>query len=267
MQRSVWVRLGASSVLAGATLCLVACGGDGDGGVGPGEALFDPADADAAAHAALPSPADMPGDGWEVTARDDFGDDDIDDFDACFEEEEACNELAGLRELGGIFSGDADDEDSWVGRAQVELSRALDDDELPGSVDVEIEVYETVTETRSGWSIARGLIESGEFGECMEAVISQGFEDDPEVEGIDLELRVRDRATLAESPHGGAAFGMEMEVSFAGIAFDAIQEIHWWPYSNAQVAVVISGPRDTTPREYVEDILERVDDAIVHATE
>ncbi len=119
---------------------LAACGGGDDDG-GASEALdifFAPDNADALAHATLPRVADLPGRGWEVAARDDFGDDDEDDdfnFETFAASEPACSQLSALVNLGGILG--SDDEELPAGRAQVEFENAPAGSILANSVEFE----------------------------------------------------------------------------------------------------------------------------------
>jgi hypothetical protein len=266
------VRIVILGVAALTMIAVSACSGSEDGDVDAtesgdivGEAVFDTQDADAAAHAALPAATDLPGTGWEVTARDEFDDDD-DEFDRYLEEEPACRQFAEMDDLPG-FLGGGDDEDEPLGRAQVEYSRVFDPDEFPDTVEVEVEVFESVADVQAGWGFTKDLFESEEMAECFEAAFARSFEDDPEMEGFEIELDVRPRDSLAESPRGGAAIGFDLSMEFVGFEFEVRMEIHFWPHGNAEITTGVSGTRDRMTRSHAAEVLAAVDAAVARSTE
>lgn len=257
-----------------AILCLAlaaaACTGDSNSdsdGAQLIEAFFDPERADELARAAMPEPADLPGDGWEVVGRDDFdddGDEEEDEFDRAFEDEPACAELNALDNLGGI-TGSGDDGDPPAGRAQIELSQPTAAQEIPTSVDVEIEIERTVSEISGSWGLAKDVIESPETQECMIAAMNAAFssgEDMPA--GADFEVSAR--SPSATAPNDGATMSFQVNMVVVGIEFDMAFEFYMFPYGNAGVTVGFVGESAAIDAALTKDVLAAVIDKL-EATE
>ncbi|MEZ4503807.1 MAG: hypothetical protein R3C39_14390 [Dehalococcoidia bacterium] len=219
---------------------------------------FDPQSADAAAHDALLAAADLPGSGWEVTARDDFEDGDF-DFEAAMSGVEACASMEQLAAFGSMFGEDSSDQAEYVGHAQIEFTRVDVGFDLPDTVEVEIAVNATVTETRAGWSLVKTMIESDEFSGCMVAALQQAFHDDPEMEGMTVRVEAVPASELPAAPNDGAGFAMTMQIGIAPISFDMGLHMYTWPHSNGEITVTFTGPAEHLTDDYVRDVLERVD--------
>jgi hypothetical protein len=237
--------------LAACALALAACSdSDNHGGNRPGSQadpavtrLFDPAGGDALARRALPGVADLPGTGWEVTARDEFDDDD-DDIGALFATIPSCGHLADLAFAPG-FGGD--DDHAPAGRAQVEFSRTTRGSMLPTSVEIEVEIAETVAETQTAWAVVRPLLTSEDTRECFRDLFVAAFaEGDPTGQ---LKVEMSDDEPLAASPQNGFAIAFGMKVFLGRTELLAGHfEMHFWPYSNAAVTVMIfTGSESLTP--------------------
>lgn len=266
-----------AAVAALSVLVAVGCGGNNEDDAAPGGGeepilrLFDPAGGDALARSMLPEPADFPGAGWEVTARDDFddnngeyGDGYGDEGGQPFPDLPSCQHLNEFAfSLPGQMNGSGDD-GTPPGRAQIELSRTLQGATFPTSVEVEVEIAETVAEVQAGWSIARTLLTSDETKRCFEDLFRVAFAEQDGTGQVTAEATSLDPAAAA--PHGGAslAFGIKVSMNDAEL-FDMHFEIHFWPYSNARVSVLIISEGDTLTPEVAADLLSAVDAKVVAA--
>ena len=248
-------------------LVTVGCGDD-DNGSTPGSSdqailrLFDPAGGDALARTMLPEIGELPGEGWEETARDAFDDDDADGEDP-FENLPSCQHLNELDVSLGSLGGSADDA-LPAGRAQVEYSRSVEGGILATSVEVETEITETVAETQSGWSIARSILTSDETKRCFEDLFSQAFAEQDETSQFTVEMASLD--PLAAAPHDGVslAFGMKLSMNRVEL-LDARFELHIWPYSNASVSVLLFSETEALTAELASQVLSTIDAKVVAA--
>lgn len=258
-----------AAVAAVSMLVAVGCGGDSKDPSTPGGdsqailRLFDPAGGDAAARALLPELTDLPGEGWEETARDQFDDEGSDEEDP-FQQLPSCehlNELDGAG-LGGLFGGAGEDDDAPpAGRAQVEFSRTVQGGILPTTVEVETEITETVAETQAGWSIARSILTSDETKRCFEDLFAMAFAEEGESSQFGVEMSSLE--PLATAPHDGVSLAFGMKMSSNGVQLlDARFEMHMWPYSNAGISVVIFSETEAATSEFVSQVLSTVDSKV-----
>ena len=251
-----------------AVLCafaFAACSGGDDGGASDAVAIFfAPANADALAHAALPAVADLPGSGWEITAQDDFGEDDDDDldFETFAATEPACAQLSGLANLGGIFGGGEDDEPA--GRAQIEFENAMTESLLPSSIEVEVEIEETVAEVEGAWTLVKDLMESDETEACMLAVFDTMF---GELAEQDIEVEVMAAEASSDAPNNGATMAFDIHMDISGIELDMAMEIYFWPYGNAALTVSFLGTPDTLDADTTGPTLDAVAEKLKAASE
>jgi hypothetical protein len=225
---------------------LAACsGGDDDGGTSEAlDIFFAPENADALAHASLPDTVDLPGDGWEVTARDDFGEDDDDafDFEAFAATEPACSQLSALSNVGGIFGG-SDEGEPPAGHAQVEFENAQAEGLVPDSIEIEIEIEPTVSDVQGAWSLVKDLFGSSQTQDCMLALFDEVFGE----LGADDEIMIEVTAAQASSaaPNDGATMAFDIHMDISGIELDLAMEMYIWPYGNAKVTVTFMGTPDS----------------------
>jgi hypothetical protein len=243
-----------------AFLLLAACGDDGEGSSNAGdEALFSVEDADDLAHAAMVEPEDLPGDDWEVVARDAFDDDD--DGGAAFlelaQDEAACQQISDLATLGDIMGSEEDgDEADFAGRAKIELERAVGADTVPSSVEVEVEILESVGDAQDGWGVARSILQSDDTADCIVSLMGAMMAE--EVEGVEVTLETIE--PLADPPDNGAALAFAMNLAVADIlSIDAVMGLYMWPYSNATIQVVVLGDKEDMTGDVVAEIIEAVD--------
>jgi hypothetical protein len=243
-------------LVVAATLGTTACSMLGQETTEPRAMFFDPARADEIAAGALLDPRDLSGGGWEVTAENDFDDEDDPSFDAAIEAEPRC---AGLEGLETLFGDDGDDAPP-VGRAQRELSRVEESMLLPTSVQVEIEIFQTVAEVQGSWNLVRGLMEGDTFQECMRAMFAiaftQGFTEDGGPQGVSVDVRPRETAAPVEN---GMAIAYDIAADLAGLEVALAMEMHMWPRGNAGVSVMFFATQDAFDTALVASAVRRVD--------
>ena len=242
---------------------LTACSGDDDGGASQAlDIFFAPENADALAHAALPEATDLPGAGWEVTAKDDFGEDDEGDgmdFETLAASEPACSQFSALANLGGLFGGSSDDE-LPAGRAQIKFENAQSEGLLPNGVEVKVEIDETVAEATGGWEIVRNVLESEDFDACMLAVFNQSFGEMAE-EG-DFKIEVESADASSPAPNNGATMAFDLYMEISGISLDLAMGMYFWPYGNAEVTVSFTGSQDSLNSDLTGPTLDAVVDKL-----
>lgn len=224
--------------------------------------LFDPAGGDAVARATLPEPADLPGTGWEVTARDEFDDDTEDD--ELFQDLPSCQHLNDLAfSAPGWMDGPGDDSPP-AGRAQIELSRTVQGAILPTSVEVEVEIAETVAEMQAGWPIARTILTSEETKRCFEDMFSLAFAQEESTGQFTVEMSALE--PLGSAPHDGVSLAFAMKMSMNRVELlDARMEMYMWPYSNAGITVLFFSESKGLTSDLVGDALSAVDGKVVAA--
>ena len=236
---------------------VVACGGDNDGGTSDAlDIFFAPENADALAHASLPTAADLPGGGWEVTGQDDFGDDDADegfDFEAFAASEPACSQLTALVNVGGLFG--SSDEELPAGRAQIEFESVTPESLLPNSVEVEVEIEETAAEVQGAWNLVKDLFESDRTEACMLAVFNQVFGG---LADEDLKVEVEAAQASSDAPNNGATMAFDLHLDITGIELDMAMEMYLWPYGNAKVTTTFIGTPDSVNGDLTGPALDAV---------
>jgi hypothetical protein len=233
-----------------------ACGNDDDG-TGSAAPIFDPERAPELARAAMPEATDLPGEGWRVTAEDDFDDDEDLDFEKALDGEPACAEFRALEQLGTIFGGEDEDDTAFAGRAQRTFERESDEEIIPTSVEVELEIPEDLADTARQWAVMEPVFESDDFEACMMGAIERAFTQELDEAGSDaVTVEARDPAS---TPGSGAALGFEIGLSLAGFEVDMAMEMHFWPHGNGQVTTLVSGPVGEVDDALVSEVLATVD--------
>jgi hypothetical protein len=241
-----------------AAAVLLSCGDDGDD-----PAFFEVETANDAAHAAMLAPSDLPGNGWEITARDDLGD--TSDSVEAARNEPACAafaEIQALKEPGSLFG--KDDAEGRVGHAQIELTRADSSRALPTTASLEVEILPTVSEVEEDWKPIKDAFASGNLVDCMAKLALAEFRSDEAYEGIDL--RLVPATALADPPQDGESAALTLSFAIPGVPPIEMQlETYYWFYANAKNAVQIAGMKDAVTKSLVEDILEAADSKVVQA--
>jgi hypothetical protein len=203
--------------------------------------FFAPADADTVAHAMLPSAVDL-GTGWDLIAEDAFNDADDPEFDALLATEPACEgvrELEQLAALDAVMGSAAAQSDMPAGRASIEFENLPSRGYLPLTVEIAIEVEQTLSKIQGGWPVMKQVIEGDELQICLTTIMAAGFESDPSL--ADLAIEVRRRSASAIAPHGGASIGWGVALSAPDVDVDMAFETYMWPYGNALVTVDVTG--------------------------
>lgn len=239
-------------------LLAASCGGDDD--IGDGALAFiDPANAGEAARVALPAVEDLPGEGWEVITRDDFGGgDDPNEFLRLIEDRQECQTLNNLATLQDIFGGS--DAGEPAGRAQIEFEQASSDQLLPTSLEVEVEVADTVSEVQGSWALVRELFESDETAACFVAVFNGLFTEQLGESGIELDVESVEGSAVA--PQDGATLAFQIDMSLAGIELDLMMQMYFWPYGNASAQAFFFGPTEVVDTELVGTVLEIIENKL-----
>lgn len=235
-----------------------ACGGDDE----PDASVVIVAeDAPAYVSAVLPALADLPGDGWTLTARQETAagtpstaaaGDEVDEFDRALQTEPACADFAELDSLSSIFGGD--DVDPLAG-GEAEYEQLLDDELISASIQVDVEVHESETITRQQFNTITEFAESGSLGRCFEAAFSAGFTElDPS-----MEVTFASREPVATAPQGGTGFAFDFGVEVAGLSIDTVMEVQFWPNANSGIAVVSIVPTGKATPGYLQSVLDLID--------
>ena len=258
-----WAAALGGLVLIGA----VACGGGDDsdgggtgssGGRGNNGAFIEPANADKAAHAAMLATSDLPGNGWEVTGRDEFDDsDDDNEFVSAMEGVRECETLSGLASLEGLLG---DEDDDPAGRANVSLERANANAPLPTSIEVEVEIAEDASNVQGSWSLVKQIIGGDDTANCMVAALNKMFKEE-----IGFQATVTRGKASATPPQNGASMAFNIKLSVAGQTLDMAMEMYFWPYANAEAQVMFSGPGGSLNSNLVGETLKKVDSKLVAA--
>ncbi len=257
-----WATVLSSLVLMGA----IACGGGDDNGGGNGSsggggnngAFIEPANADKAAHAAMLAPSDLPGNGWEVIARDEFDDsDDDNEFVSAMEGVRECETLSGLASLEGLLG---DDDDDPAGRANIQLDRQNPNAPLPTSIEVEVEIAEEASNVQGSWSLVKQIIGGDDTANCMVAALNKMFKEE-----VGFQATVTRGKASATPPQNGASMAFNIKLAVAGQTLDMAMEMYFWPYANAEAQVMFSGPGGSLNSNLVGETLKKVDSKLVAA--
>jgi hypothetical protein len=223
----------------------------------PDGLFFPPDDADALAHAALPQVSDLPGTGWDVTARDEFDNDsEEDEFDRALANEPACTELNAFESLEGVFDSGGGG-DLPAGRAQIEFIDARSASPIPRSVEVSVEIERTVSEGEGALGVVKDLLESEEMQACLLAAFNAGFAEFGRAR--DAQITVMPRQLSAEVPNDGATIAYDIDLAVASVQLDLAMEVYVWALANATTTVVVLGPPDAVNNELIAPVLASVD--------
>lgn len=229
------------------------------------DVLFAADDADTLAHAALLDAADL-GPGWEVIGRDQFDDDDS-DFEAAMVDEPACATLAALDGLDGLgaFFGDGDEEELPAGRANIEMEHPTPDSNLPTTVELSVEIEETVGEILGGWGLAQELMSSDDFAECMLAVMPKSFAESDMPEGMTVDVSLRELS--APAPNDGVTMGFDLDMAVGAIELNMAMEMYMWPYGNAGVMAMFIGDQVNLDTDLIGSTLSAFEQQLADAAD
>jgi hypothetical protein len=228
------------------TALLIACGGGGDSG--SGQLRFDPADADALAHAGLISAADLPGSGWQVTA------DDEREVDEQSPETDSCKQIKAFQD-----DVKADDAKSRAGRAQREIMRNAAGAGLPTGVEIEIEIYRDPALTREHLRRATSLVNNGAYSKCLTELLAEVYRG----AGLSGTTKIVDGS--AAPPANGFSFAAEGEVG--GLPSALRFENYGWVDGNAKVRLTFSGAKSELTGDLVKTAIAKTQAALASAAD
>jgi hypothetical protein len=228
------------AVMVTLAVLIASCSGDSD------DPFFDPARADELTHAAMITPDDLPGAGWEVVETDNFSSPDLTPL-------EACGELV-------LFFEDTQAL-GFAGRAQKRLDQAA----VPAfEVGLEITASEADADERLSELVERlqGLVSSGSYLACL----AEAFP----VVASDPQLSVTAIEPSAEPPEDGAAVAYEVNIQPPGTNGPLSRrtfhvERYVWSKGNVIVEVEIEEPKQTFDPEFAPLVLEKVSAALTNA--
>ena len=219
-----------------------ACGGGGD--------KISEEEAQDIADAALLVIGDLPGNGWEETARDEADEDDSNfpDTDAC----EALNELI----------SEEDDDDGELVTTNVTFGRApRNQAETALEVQAELVVHEGTAEDRDLADEFAEILEESQFNECMEDFLQQTAAE------IGGRGEYRERDPSADPPRNGAALAFEFSLEAQGARFEAAAEMYFWNRGHVESQLFLFGPPELMKADFIEEVLEKAEDRVNEAQE
>jgi hypothetical protein len=225
---SLPVRTTAFASLAVAAMGLgalvAACGGDGDKAATPAAAtvVFSEANANKDAHDALLKVADLPGQGWSVTANDVFSDDtDTPPGDACKAAQAARDRVKTTIDA------------ARTGRSEVKIAR--DGDTIPTEVEEQLSIFRDLPTLETAWSAL--LDATG--GTTVQDCLSDALKAATAGQGVTVTAAKAD--PLATPPEGGRAVAADVTVTAGGDPIKLHYETYYWKYGNAGVTVIVNG--------------------------
>jgi hypothetical protein len=230
--------LAAVTVVAAAVV--VACGGDDDGSAAP---RFDPADADAIAHAAMLTAKDLPGTGWVELEVDSFDDSEIP------AETAACRAIEGARTAvrESVEAGRA-------GRAQVSLGREGDDG-FATEAESRVNIFRNADVPARAFAAAEKAYSAKNVTDCFRDAV---------VAGVDPSITVEAKSAtpLATVPKGGLARAVLITLSDEDEDLELRFEVYIWRDSNAGVTVSLNGTVEGLTREVARAAVRGVDEKL-----
>lgn len=232
---------GATATKSGASATATKAGGGGGGG----NVNFDPAKADAIAHAAMLVESDLPGTGWKVTSTDSFSDDDT--FGDSNTTSAACKKIDD--EVSKVTKDAAA---ARAGRAEKAFSQQGTLFET--SIDVTVNIFKDAKTPDDTLKVFKGAIEGDDFDQCFKDLVEEGAAG--QVEGVKIEAKAVD--TLASPPNSGAKSAVDVTVDAGLIKTTVHSEFYAWRESNAGITVSISGPKDDLKADVVKAALDKV---------
>ena len=223
------------------TLVLVAACGGGGGDAGGDDVTLDPGRATELARAALITPGDLPGAGWEVTEEDAFSDDDEPPFDSA-----ACRTITTKMNAASAAS-----EEHRAGRAQRAFAKEDPGAILPTEVDVSVNVFDEVASPKDTMKTFKEVLTSDDFEECFI---------DGLVESVatgDVTVQASVVKPSAQAPLDGEATAFKFHIEADGEELDMVLEFYVWRWGNAGVSLGLNG--QDLPADLVKEIVATVD--------
>ncbi len=201
---------------------------------------FDPARASDFAHGAMIPTSDFPGTGWGITSVDDFSTDDPAN-DPTFSGPSCSAVKAQMVIFRNALTA------SQAGKAKTEYS--LDgSDGSDVSATINVSIQKDTKHTSSTLSSYQQSIQHGEMPKCLESVMtSSGAET----------ARATKTNPMSSAPKGGVATAYDLAISAGGESLNMRVEDYAWVYSNAIVAVSITGAKDKLTADIVNAAVSR----------
>jgi len=222
---------------------LAACGGSSS-------PAFDPKKADALAHTALITTDELPGNGWSVTATDDFQDDEklSDSADTS-----ACKAVdAKSTESDRVSMKDRE------GRAKVSLEQeAGASDVFPVTVDESISIFSSSSAPDAAMKIFREVVSGRDFRTCISDAMKASVGSDSGVE-----VKLVDAKASQPAPEGGLATAFRIDISAGSEKASMQLEFYIWRYENAGVSLQFSGAPEKLDAKLVGGALDAATKAL-----
>jgi hypothetical protein len=216
-------------------------------------ATFDPERADELAHQMMLEPEDLPGQGWTVTAEDEFDDEDETDNDQLSED---------CRAMGEEFDAIDEERGEALGRA----GRDFEHDSQSGfpiSIFMDAEIYETDEVVQDAQDAAEEIAERDVFADCLLEVFGLSAAEDED--GLSFEVEASSASTSA--PEGGYSTAVAGDVVVEGQRVPFRFEIYEWAYGNAQLSVGFVGDPDDLTENRLMGVLDDVQAKVEAAEE
>ncbi len=261
-------RLAASIAMLFAIAVLgIACGDDaGRTSAEPpsGVAAFDPARAEALAHAALPQLNDLPGGGWQAGATD-LPVKDTSDLDKLMAGEPSCTALAQLSTVQLLFGGGPAAKGD-AGRAEINFTREPAKGVLfQTTAQVDVEIKNSIAEADDTWTRTKQVFNATNAKQCLTKILPSYITQSDDSGRASAAFQPIE--PTAKAPHGGSAIAFTLQLKIDGIVADGVMEMYLWPYSNAALSTFILGGRSELSKGIVTDILKAVDKRAAEAAQ
>ncbi len=227
------------AVLAVLGVVAAACGGGGDDGP-----AYEPAKADAIAHAALLSPVDLPGSGWVIASRDQFPDSER--LDAAVDSAACTSAEAKSKAAKDAAAADR------AGRARLELTLAAKGSvQISTTIDHTVSIQNTEEATDRAMEAFRALAASDDMGKCLGEVVSKGLGSAPGSKVTATTVKA-----AGSVPNGGAASAFDIAITIQNQTLEMRVESYVWQDGNAGVTVAITGQKDQVTADVVKKALD-----------
>jgi len=90
-----------------------------------------------------------------------------------------------------------------AGRASIEFENVPSRDYLRLTVEVAIEVEQTLSKIQGGWPLMKQVVEGDELQICLTTIMADGFESNPQLADMAIEVRRRSHRTAVRVWGGG----------------------------------------------------------------
>lgn len=212
-----------------------ACGGGDDLSQ---KITLDPKRADELTHATLLAATDLPGDGWSVSADDQFDD------SGPTAKTPACDAIRQQKEVSENLSGP-----ERAGRAKRAYSRSGKAD-ISVSVELEVAAFNTGKVVSGSIDDMKKALAGQEFIDCLRDSI---LADLPSGAKAD----VRESKVQGSAPNDGFSRAADVAMEVNGQKLQVHVETYAWAYGNVEMQVTISGESTSLPAELARAVLTK----------